>query len=369
MGGGGVRGVGGIVGKTMTVLNTKQDCEQASETEVLVAVRGLRTYFALPGGFVSRRKRWLKAVDGVSFEVRRGRTLGLVGESGCGKTTLGRTMLRLIPATAGSVLFEGRDLLSLPGKAMRAMRRHVQIIFQDPVGSLNPRMTVGSIVGEPLTVHRIARGRELRDRVAELLERVGLSPAHMSRYPHEFSGGQRQRIGIARAIALRPKFIVCDEPVSALDVSIQSQILNLLADLGEEYGLTYLLIAHHLGLIRHCSDEVAVMYLGRIVEIGPSQEVYEHPAHPYTQALLASAPVPDPTQRKPRIALPGEVPSPSDPPSGCAFHPRCPFAREQCMAVEPVLERKAGGSAGHLTACHFADEGLSFVDAMQKAAG
>ena len=326
--------------------------------EFIVEVEDLKTHFPVRKGVFSRISGWVKAVDGVSFKVRRGRTLGLVGESGCGKTTVGRTILRLIPATAGRVTFDGVDLFSVPSGRMRELRRQLQIIFQDPVGSLNPRMTVGGIVGEALTVHGIARGRDRQERVARLLERVGLSPAHMKRYPHEFSGGQRQRIGIARALALEPQFIICDEPVSALDVSIQSQILNLLDDLQADMGLSYLFIAHNLAVVQHFCDDVAVMYLGKIVEIGPREEVYGNPKHPYSQALLSAAPIPDPgaSRQRRRIVLPGEVPSPVSPPSGCPFHPRCPVAIDVCKTTLPLLETHAGAPPEHLAACHRADE-------------
>ena len=324
----------------------------------IVEVDGLKTHFPVRKGVFSRISGWVKAVDGVSFKVRRGKTLGLVGESGCGKTTVGRTLLRLIPATAGWVFYDGIDLFDVPSSRMREMRRQLQIIFQDPIGSLNPRMTIGSIVGEALSVHGIAHGQERRQRVADLLRRVGLSPAHVTRYPHEFSGGQRQRIGIARALALEPKFIVCDEPVSALDVSIQSQILNLLADLQDEMGLSYLFIAHNLAVVEHFCDDVAVMYLGKIVEIGTGDDVYDNPKHPYTQALLSAAPIPDPeaTRRRRPIVLTGEIPSPVNPPSGCPFHPRCPIAIDTCKNIVPPLQSHAGASPEHLSACHRADE-------------
>ncbi|MBN1342641.1 MAG: dipeptide ABC transporter ATP-binding protein [Phycisphaerae bacterium] len=330
----------------------------ADNGQYIIEVDGLKTHFPVRKGVFSRISGWVKAVDGVGFKVRRGKTLGLVGESGCGKTTVGRTILRLIPATDGRVIYDGMDLFSVPSSRMRAMRRQLQIIFQDPIGSLNPRMTVGTIVGEALSVHGIARGRQREQRVARLLERVGLSPAHMKRYPHEFSGGQRQRIGIARALALEPKFIVCDEPVSALDVSIQSQILNLLADLRAEMGLSYLFIAHNLAVVEHFCDDVAVMYLGKIVEIGSGDEVYGNPKHPYTQALLAAVPTPDPeaSRKRKRIVLKGEVPSPVNPPSGCAFHPRCPIAVDKCKAITPRLETHEGAPPEHLSACHRADE-------------
>ncbi|MCW8140180.1 MAG: ATP-binding cassette domain-containing protein, partial [Planctomycetota bacterium] len=291
--------------------------------EPLLQVQGLKKYFPIRGGFFSRVKGHVKAVDGVSFEVRKGETVGLVGESGCGKTTVGRTILRLIEPTQGSVRFRGEDITHLPPGAMRRLRRDMQIIFQDPYSSLNPRMTVEGIVGEAMTVHGIASGADRRKRVGELLDRVGLSARHMGRYPHEFSGGQRQRVGIARALALQPEFIVCDESVSALDVSIQAQILNLLMDLQQELGLSYLFIAHDLSVVEHISDRVGVMYLGRMAEMAPSGLLYERPLHPYTRALLSAVPVPDPTRKRERILLEGDVPTPINPPPGCVFHTRC----------------------------------------------
>jgi len=330
--------------------------DNATSDDNILEVRNLKTYFPVRRGVMSRVHAWVKAVDGVSFNVRRGKTLGLVGESGCGKTTAGRTILRLIPATDGEVVFDNTDIFALDRPTMRAMRRRMQIIFQDPFGSLNPRMTVGTIVGEALTVHRIARGRERHRRVGELLERCGLSASYVNRYPHEFSGGQRQRIGIARALALNPDLIICDEPVSALDVSIQSQILNLLNDLQQEMNLSYLFIAHNLAVIEHFSDDVAVMYLGKIVEIATAEAIYANPKHPYSQALLSAVPETDPEKRKSRLVLCGEVPSPMDPPPGCAFHPRCPLAMEQCRAETPILMRRAGCEPDHRVACHRADE-------------
>jgi oligopeptide transport system ATP-binding protein len=325
------------------------------DNDNILDVTDLKTHFPIRRGVFARVKDHVRAVDGVSFRVRRGKTLGLVGESGCGKTTVGRTILRLIPATAGRVTFDGRDVFHLSGSDLRALRRDMQIVFQDPYGSLNPRMTVESIVGEALSVHGIAHGTQRRARVAELLERVGLSASHLRRYPHEFSGGQRQRIGIARALALNPRFIVCDEPVSALDVSIQSQILNLLADLRAELDLSYLFIAHNLAVIEHFSDDVAVMYLGRIVEFARSNEIYNNPKHPYTQALLSAAPEPDPARRRRRVVLPGEVPSPIHPPSGCHFHPRCPLAVDECRDKDPVLRQAPDTPPGHVVACHRAE--------------
>ncbi|HMC82464.1 MAG TPA: dipeptide ABC transporter ATP-binding protein, partial [Candidatus Polarisedimenticolia bacterium] len=303
----------------------------------LLEVRGLQKHFPIRRGVFSRVSGWLRAVDGVDLTIREGETLGLVGESGSGKTTTGRCILRLIEPTAGSVRFQGVDLLSLSSSGMRKMRRELQVIFQDPYGSLNPRMKVGSIVGEPLAIHRIARGSEREERVAELLRRVGLDPSMMRRYPHEFSGGQRQRIGIARALALKPKLIICDEPVSALDVSIQAQVVNLLMDLQEEFSLTYLFIAHDLSIVEHISDRVAVMYLGKIVEMADAETLYREPKHPYTQALLSAIPVPDPEARARRILLKGDLPSPASPPPGCSFHTRCPVAIDICSRVEPPL--------------------------------
>ena len=299
----------------------------------------------------------VKAVDGVSFEIRPGETLGLVGESGCGKTTLGRLLMQLIPVTSGKIIFDGVDLTKLRGEKLRQQRRQLQIIFQDPYASLDPRMTVGDIIAEPLVNFKLMRGKKKNDRVQELLRIVGLNPNFNNRYPHEFSGGQRQRIGIARALALNPKLIVCDEPVSALDVSIQAQIINLLEDLQREFKLTYLFIAHDLSVVRHISDRVMVMYLGKVVEISPSEELYETQKHPYTKALLSAIPVPDPRVESMRrlVELSGEIPSPLNPPSGCRFHTRCPIAQAPgiCSEAEPPLEEK---SPGRLAACHFSDK-------------
>jgi len=314
----------------------------------LLRVSGLRKHFPVRTGVFGRIRGWVRAVDGVSFEVGRGETLGLVGESGCGKTTVGRTILRLIEPTAGAALLDDEDIFDLAPGELRALRRRMQIIFQDPYSSLNPRMTVEQIVGEGLAIHGLASGSELRDRVAELLERVGLSSEHMRRYPHEFSGGQRQRIGIARALALEPRFIVCDEPVSALDVSIQAQIINLLEDLQAELGLSYLFIAHDLAVVEHISDRVAVMYLGKLVEYARAAELYGRPLHPYTQALLSAAPGPGPGAGHERIILAGDVPSPADPPPGCRFHTRCPEVMARCRIDEPPLEEI---EPGHRAAC------------------
>jgi len=303
-----------------------------ARNDILLEASGLKTYFPIRGGVLSRVRAHVRAVDGVDLAVRRGGTVGLVGESGSGKTTVGRTILRLVPPTAGRVVFDGHDVFSLPPAEMRALRRRMQIIFQDPFSSLNPRMTVGNVIGEPLVVHERLTRRQRRERVAQLLETVGLSADYVNRYPHEFSGGQRQRIGIARALATGPDFIVCDEPVSALDVSIQAQILNLLDDLQQQRGLAYLFIAHNLAVVEHFADTVAVMYLGRIVEVAGRDALYARPTHPYTRSLLAAIPEPDPSRRKARVPLPGEVPSPINPPPGCPFHPRCPLTRR--LAVD-----------------------------------
>lgn len=319
--------------------------------DIILSVQGLKKYFPIRRGVFRRHVGDVKAVDGVSFNVYRGETLGLVGESGCGKTTTGRTIIRLYEPTDGNVIFDDVDLAHLSGGEMRRMRQRLQMIFQDPYASLNPRMTVRSIVGEPLMVHKVASGEEKRERVAELLEMVGLSPDFMSRYPHEFSGGQRQRIGLARALALNPDMIICDEPISALDVSIQAQVVNLLEDLQEELGLTYVFIAHDLSMVRHISDRVAVMYLGKIMELADRYTLYNDPLHPYTEALLSAVPVPDPVveEERQRILLQGDLPSPSDPPTGCNFNTRCPKAIDICFEEEPPL---VDVGDEHYCACH-----------------
>ncbi|MDF2626174.1 MAG: oligopeptide transporter ATP-binding protein [Symbiobacteriaceae bacterium] len=324
-----------------------------TKKEVLLEVKNLKKWFPISGGgLISKTIGHVKAVDGVSFDVRKGETLGLVGESGCGKTTAGKTILRLIEPTGGEAIFEGKNIYSMGREDLRKMRREMQIIFQDPYSSLNPRMTVGEIIGEPLEIHGVARGQEKQKRVGQLLDVVGLASFHARRYPHEFSGGQRQRIGIARALALNPKLIVCDEPVSALDVSIQSQVINLLEDLQKEFNLTYIFIAHGLSVVKHVSDRVGVMYLGKMMEISPSAELYANPLHPYTEALMSAIPIPDPTIRRERIVLEGDVPSPVNPPSGCRFHTRCRYASqlgERCKTEEPPLLEIA---PDHWVACH-----------------
>ncbi|MFO8150301.1 MAG: ATP-binding cassette domain-containing protein [Trueperaceae bacterium] len=319
-----------------------------TEADALLQVRNLKKYFPIRGGVFSRVVANVKAVEEVSLTIRRGEVVGLVGESGSGKTTAGRAILRLIEPTDGEIIFEGVDIAKLPKAKMRDYRKEMQIIFQDPFASLNPRMSVGDIIGEALTIHNLARGKAKEDRVADLLERVGMNAGHMRRYPHEFSGGQRQRIGIARALAVDPKFIVADEPVSALDVSIQAQVVNLLQDLKDELGLTMLFIAHDLGVVEYISDKVVVMYLGRIMEIAPSKELYRNPVHPYTEALLSAVPIPDPTIKRERVILQGDIPSPINPPSGCVFRTRCPIAIEDCKHVVPPLEEVG---PGHLKAC------------------
>ncbi len=321
----------------------------------LLEVRDLYKYFPINAGVFSRHVGDVKAVDGIDFSIRQGETLGLVGESGSGKTTAGRVVLNLLPATKGEVRFDGRAIGALGREDARKLRKEMQIIFQDPYASLNPRMTVGDIISEPLRIHHLARGRDADARVQELLRLVGLQPYHANRYPHEFSGGQRQRIGIARALAVNPKFIVADEPVSALDVSIQAQVINLLQDLQAQFGLTFLFIAHDLSVVRHISTRVAVMYVGKIIEIANRDALYENPLHPYTQSLLSAIPIPDPSveRRRKRIILTGDIPSPVNPPSGCRFHTRCPVAFDRCRVEVPPLQAYA---PGHVAACHWVEE-------------
>ncbi len=314
----------------------------------LVNVKSLKKYFPIRKGLFSRIRGYVKAVDNVSFTIHKKKTLGLVGESGCGKTTVGRTILRLLEPTCGDVIFDKKPVFQLKGRELKSLRRQMQIIFQDPFSSLNPRMTVGSIITEGLLIHGVGDKKSRREKARQLLKAVGLSPDYYNRYPHEFSGGQRQRIGIARAIALHPQFIVCDEAVSALDVSVQAQIVNLLEDLQNEFALSYLFIAHDLSVVRHISDYVAVMYLGRIIEYAPCEEIFSNPLHPYTESLLSAIPVPDPNTGRKKIILSGNVPSPIDPPSGCYFHTRCPRAVDECKEVYPDFEEK---SKGHFCAC------------------
>jgi len=324
------------------------------EKQVLLRVEGLKKYFPIMQGVFRRKVGDIKAVDGVTFDIYKGETLGLVGESGCGKSTTGRVILQLFPVTEGKIVFDDQDLTQLHGEDLRRIRPKMQMIFQDPHASLNPRMTVGSIISEPLYEHRAARGKDLRIRVEELLDLVGLNPSHANRYPHEFSGGQRQRIGIARALALNPEFIVCDEPIAALDVSIQAQVVNLLEDLQAEFGLTYLFISHDLSMIRHISQRVAVMYLGHLMELGSRKDVYENPLHPYTRALLSAVPSPDPylEETRHRTILSGDVPSPANPPQGCPFNTRCPVVVEQCRLERPLLRELR---PGQWVACHLAE--------------
>jgi oligopeptide transport system ATP-binding protein len=324
---------------------------EPAATTPLLQVSDLTKAFPIRGGLLKRQIGSVRAVDGVNFHINPSETFGLVGESGCGKSTTGRCVLRLIEPSSGEIRFEGRDVRALSGEKLRAIRRDIQIIFQDPYASLNPRMTIGDIIGEALTIHKLAKTRQqFEERIVHLLETVGLQAGHMSRYPHEFSGGQRQRIGIARALAVEPKLIICDEPVSALDVSIQAQVINLLEDLQEKFGIAYLFVAHDLSVVEHISKRVAVMYLGRIVETAPSRQLYASPKHPYTEALLSAVPIPDPSVKRKRIRLKGEVPSPINPPSGCHFHTRCPLAQDICSRETPPLKESA---PGQFVACHF----------------
>jgi oligopeptide transport system ATP-binding protein len=346
----------------VTVTATSDRETRLSEGKPLVEVENLKVYFPIVGGILRTKIGDVRAVDGVTFDVRKGETLGLVGESGCGKSTIGRAMIRLREATEGTVKFDGVNLTTLRPRELRKMRRRMQIIFQDPYGSLDPRMTVGSIISEPLETHNLARGQEKVARVAQLLELVGLDPRYINRYPHEFSGGQRQRIGVARSLAVEPEFIVCDEPISALDVSIQAQVLNLLTDLRDRLNLTYVFIAHDLSVVRHISDRVAVMYLGKVVELGTPEEVYSAPGHPYTRALLSAVPIPDPVseRKRRRVILTGDVPSPVNPPPGCRFHTRCWLYErlgkpENCRTVDPELRVLRGEQRA---ACHYAEDAL-----------
>jgi len=326
---------------------------QKMNTKNLIEVDHLVKYYPVYGGVFRHEVAQVKAVDDVSFNIKEGETLGLVGESGCGKTTVGHTLLRLIPHTSGSVYFDGTDIFALKGNALKPLRRYMQIVFQDPYASLDPRLPIGESIGEGLKIHKMGTAKERVEIVIQTLHKVGLEDYHAYRYPHEFSGGQRQRIGIARALALQPKFIVLDEPVSALDVSIQAQVLNILRDLQQEFGLTYLFVAHNLAVVEHISTRVAVMYLGKIAEISPRKALFSRPLHPYTQALMSAIPIPNPKLQRKRIILTGDVPSPLNPPTGCRFHPRCPYARERCSVETPELREL---EPDHFVACHFGDE-------------
>ena len=324
----------------------------AENNAPLVQVKNLKKYFTKGGGLLGGPKLVTKAVDDVTFSIAKGETMGLVGESGCGKSTTGRTIIRLYEPTSGQIIYDGKDITKLSEKEMLPFRKEIQMIYQDPYASLNPRMTVSDIIGEALDIHKLASGKERAEIIGSLLERVGLKPEHASRYPHEFSGGQRQRIGIARALAVRPKFIICDEPISALDVSIQAQVVNMLEDLQDEMGLTYLFIAHDLSMVKHISKKLGVMYLGQLVETGDADEIYKNPQHPYTQALLSAIPIPNPRNEKHRIMLEGDVPSPINPPSGCRFRTRCKYCTQKCAESEPKLKEVA---PGHFVACHLFD--------------
>ena len=319
------------------------------ENNDLIVVKNLKKYFPIKAGFLRKTVNYVRAVEDISFTIKSGETLGIVGESGCGKSTTGRTILRLLEKTDGEVFYNGQEVFKLPKNELRKLRTEMQIVFQDPYSSLNPRMTIGEIVGEALREHGLARGKEVNERVQEIIEKCGLAPYHIRRYPHEFSGGQRQRIGIARALALNPKFVVCDEPVSALDVSIQSQIINLLMDLQQDMGLTYLFISHDLSVVKHISDKIGVMYLGTMVELSRKQELFDSPLHPYTQALLSAIPLPDPKLKRKRIILQGDIPSPANPPAGCRFNTRCPYVMPRCKEEIPEFKE---AKEGHFVACH-----------------
>lgn len=331
----------------------EQRADNMRNAEDLLVVRNLKKYFPIKGGFLKRTIGQVHAVEDVSFTIKKGETLGIVGESGCGKSTTGRTILKLIEKTSGEVFYKGRDIYAMPHAELRKLRTEMQIVFQDPYSSLNTRKTVAQIVGEALLQHKLVENKkQANERVSEVIEKCGLAPYHIRRYPHEFSGGQRQRIGIARALALNPEFIVCDEPVSALDVSIQSQVINLLTDLQQEMGLTYMFISHDLSVVKHISDRIGVMYLGSLVELAEKNEMYKNPLHPYSQALLSAIPIPDPTVKRNRIILKGDIPSPAKPPSGCTFHTRCPYVMDRCKSDIPILKEV---DKGHFVSCHLMD--------------